>query len=70
MIAEHVLKFNHKIAWDRVDAPYKQWWGASNFKEYLHIKREHANRQLVNTDGDLAFSRVWQQVISLTATLI
>ena len=63
-IAEHVLKTGHSIAWDKAQViDYEQRWGARKIKESLHIKRERANRQLMNRDGGLAFSRVWQHVI-------
>ena len=62
--AEHVLKTGHTIAWDKAQViDYEQRWGARKIKESLHIKRERANRQLMNRDGGLAISRVWQQVI-------
>ena len=66
-IAEHMLKIGHSIAWDKAQViDYEQRWGARKFKEALHIKRERANRQLMqlmNRDGGLAISRVWQHVI-------
>ena len=63
-IAEHVLKTGHSIAWDKAQViDYEQRWGARKIKESLHIKRERANRQLMNRDGGLAISRVWQHVI-------
>ena len=48
---------------------YEQRWGARKIKEYLHIKRERANRQLMNRNGGLAISRVWQHVIWRTIVL-
>ena len=63
-IAEHVWKTGHTIAWDKAQViDYEQRWGARKSKESSHIKRERANRQLMNRDGGLAISRVWQQVI-------
>ena len=63
-IAKHVLKTGHSIAWDKAQViDYEQRWGARKIKESLHIKRERANRQLMNRDGGLAISRVWQHVI-------
>ena len=46
---------------------YEQRWGARKIKESLHIKRERANPQLLNRDGGLTISRVWQLVIRLTS---
>ena len=69
-IAEHVLKTGHSIAWDKAQViDYEQRWGARKIKESLHIKRERANRQLMNRDGGLAISRVWQHVIWRTLGL-
>ena len=41
----------------------QQRLGARKIRESPHIKHEHAHWQLMNRDGVLAISRVWQQVI-------
>ena len=64
------MKTGHTIAWDKAQViDYGQRWGARKIKESLHIKRERANRQIMNRDGGLAISRVWQQVILRTSFL-
>ena len=63
-IAEHVMRTGHTIAWDEAQViDYERRWGARKIKESLHIKRERANRQLMNSDGGFAISGVWQQLI-------
>ena len=63
-IAEHVIKSGHEIAWDRAGViDYEQKWGARKIKESLHIKSERADCQLMNRDGGLAISAIWQQAL-------
>ena len=63
-IAEHVIKSGHQIAWDRAEViDYEQKWGARKIKESLHIKSERADCQLMNRDGGLAISAIWQQAL-------
>ena len=63
-IAEHVIKSGHEIAWDRAEViDYEQKWGARKIKESLHIKSKRADRQLMNRDGGLAISAIWQQAL-------
>ena len=42
---------------------YEQKWGARKIKESLHIKSERADCQLMNRDGGLAISAIWQQAL-------
>ena len=61
-IAEHVIKSGQ--AWDRAEViDYEQKWGARKIKESLHIKSERADCQLMNRDGGLAISAIWQQAL-------
>ena len=63
-IAEHVIKSGHEIAWDRAEViDYEQKWGARKIKESLHIKSERVDHQLMNRDGGLAISTIWQQAL-------
>ena len=63
-IAEHVIKSDHEIAWGSAEViDYEQKWGARKIKESLHIKSERADYQLLNRDGGLTISAIWQQAL-------
>ena len=63
-IAEHVIKSGHEIAWDRAEViDYEQKCGARKIKESLHFQSEHPDRQLMNRDGGLAISSIWQHAL-------